>query len=201
MTRPLRVVVADDEPDLLAYCQSLVARIGHTVVGCAASGDELVKRCRETRPDLVITDVKMPVKNGIQAALEVFRESPLRVILVSGYHAPGQLADALREMVLAYLAKPFQQRELELAINRVDQRFEEFQALSEPGADPAEAIGNREVLRLAKGILIKRQGLGDRAAFEYLQRLAQEKNLSLAAVSRSVIDSECSDPPVVGSGQ
>jgi response regulator NasT len=199
MTRPLRVVVADDEPDLLAFCQSLIAKIGHTVVGRAANGDELVQRCRETRPDLVITDVKMPGKNGIQAALEVFRESPLRVILVTGYHAPGQLADALREMVLAYLAKPFQQRELELAITRVDQRFEEFQALCEPGANAAEAIGNRESLRLAKGILIKRLGLGDRAAFECLQRMAQEKNLSLAAVSRSVIDSESDNPPVAGS--
>jgi two-component system, response regulator PdtaR len=190
MNRPLRVVVADDEPELLAYCESMLSDLGHEVVGRATDGSELIQICRVARPDLVITDVKMPVKDGIEAVREIFRESPLRVILVTGYHAPGHIYDALREMVLAYLAKPFQRRELLLAIDRVEQRFEEFLALTEQGVEAQEAIGSGEILRLAKGILMKRQGLDDREAFQQLRRLAQERGTTLAAASQSVIDSE-----------
>jgi response regulator NasT len=190
MIKALRVVVADDEPELLAYYQSLLTAMGHTVVGTARNGAELVEQCRRAHPDLVITDVKMPEKDGIEAVLEAFRESPMRVILVTGYHAPGHIYRALREMVLAYLAKPFQQRELELAIERAEQRFEEFLALRDSGSAPQQAVEHRETLRLAKGILMKRNGFGDRAAFRHLQHLAQEKRLPLIQIAQSVIDAE-----------
>jgi response regulator NasT len=190
MGRSLRTVIADDDPELCAYCESLLSALGHLVVGTATDGDELIRRCRETRPDLVISDVKMPKKDGIQAVVEVFRESPVRVILVTGYHAPGHIYHALREMVLAYLAKPFQRRELELAIERVDQRFAEFQALFDGGVDPQQAIAHRETLRLAKGVLMKRQQLGDRAAFRRLQDMARDQGQSLVVVAQSVVDAE-----------
>lgn len=190
MTQPLRVVLADDEPELLAYYQTLLGAMGHEVVATATNGEDLVRQCRATRPDLVITDVKMPEKDGIQAVLEVFRERPMRVILVTGYHAPSHIYGALREMVLAYLAKPFQQRELEMAIERVEQRFVEFQALRESGADGAKVGENRETLRLAKGILMKRGGLTDRLAFRELQTLAQARNVSLLAAAQRVIEEE-----------
>ena len=95
MTQSLRVVLADDEPELIAYYQSLLSAMGHDVVATAANGSELVRQCRLTQPDLVITDVKMPEKDGIQAVLEVFRERPMRVILVTGYHAPSHIYGAL----------------------------------------------------------------------------------------------------------
>ena len=198
MTQSLRVVLADDEPELLAYYQSLLGAMGHEVVATAANGEELVRQCRVTQPDLVITDVKMPEKDGIQAVLEVFRERPMRVILVTGYHAPSHIYGALREMVLAYLAKPFQQRELEMAIDRVEQRFVEFQALRESGSDAAKVGENRDRLRLAKGILMKRGGIGDRQAFQELQVLARAQNVSVLDAAQCVIRAEQSGPSTPG---
>jgi AmiR/NasT family two-component response regulator len=132
----------------------------------------------------------MPGKDGVQAVLEVFREFPLRVILATGVRAPSHIHTALSEMVLAYLAKPFQQRELELALERVEQRFVEFQALLASGDSPRQAVEHRKTLRLAKGILMKRNGLGDRAAFQHLQQLASEQNVTLVEVAHRVITAE-----------
>jgi len=56
MTGPLRIVVADDEPDMRDYFQKGLPRLGHKVVGAAANGRELVELCRAQAPDLVITD-------------------------------------------------------------------------------------------------------------------------------------------------
>jgi AmiR/NasT family two-component response regulator len=195
MSKVLRVIVADDEPDLLETCRAMLAFLGHEVVATAHNGEQLIEKCRAKRPDLIITDIKMPGKDGIQAVLEVFRETPVRVILVTGYHAPEHIHDALGRMVLAYLAKPFGENDLAAAIQRAEQRFTEFQALLDGHGDPQQAVKNRELLRLAKGVLIKRSSLNDRDAFLHLQRLAQQEGRSLIEIARQMVSAERADQP------
>src|SRR5205807_4434541 len=103
MTQPLRIVVADDEPDMRDYFKKILPRLGHQVVAAAETGRELVEQCRALRPDLVITDVKMPDLDGIDAAGEIFRAEPVAVIIVSAYHDPELLERASADHVLAYL--------------------------------------------------------------------------------------------------
>ena len=69
MSRALRIAVADDEPDMRDYFRTILPRLGHEVVAVAETGRELVEQCRATRPDLVITDIKMPDMDGIDAAV------------------------------------------------------------------------------------------------------------------------------------
>ena len=82
MNQSLRIVVADDEPDMREYFQKILPRLGHQVVGVAQDGRSLVEHCRRLRPDLVITDIKMPDLDGIDAATQIYQERPLPVILV-----------------------------------------------------------------------------------------------------------------------
>src|ERR1700693_1366418 len=82
----LRIAVADDEPDMREYFQKSLLRLGHKVVAVAQNGQELVEQCRAFHPDLVITDIKMPDMDGIEAAVRIYRERPVPVILVSAYH-------------------------------------------------------------------------------------------------------------------
>jgi two-component system, response regulator PdtaR len=68
MSQALRIAIADDEPDMRDYFQQVLPRLGHTVVAVAQNGRELVELCRTKNPDLVITDIKMPEMDGIDAA-------------------------------------------------------------------------------------------------------------------------------------
>src|SRR5436190_22763267 len=86
MNSSLRIAVADDEPDMQKYFQKCLPRLGHQVVAVAASGRELVEKCRTTQPDLVITDIKMPEMDGIEAAIALYQERPVPIILVSAHH-------------------------------------------------------------------------------------------------------------------
>ena len=88
MSRALRIAVADDEPDVRDYFRRILPRLGHQVVVAARTGRELVEQCRAARPDLVITDIKMPDLDGIEAAVALGRDEPVPVILVSAYHQP-----------------------------------------------------------------------------------------------------------------
>ena len=86
LNQPLRIAIADDEPDMRDYFQDVLPRLGHMVIAVAQNGRELVEQCRKTQPDLVITDIKMPELDGIDAAIKIYQDRPIPVILVSAYH-------------------------------------------------------------------------------------------------------------------
>ena len=112
----LRIAVADDEPDIREYFGKILPRLGHTVVVSATSGEELVEGCRRTRPDLVITDIKMPGMSGLDAAVQLRAELDLAIIVVSGYADRVKRAGRAPVHVDAYLLKPIKRTDLETAI-------------------------------------------------------------------------------------
>ena len=79
MSRALRIAVADDEPDVRDYFRRILPRLGHQVVAVAQTGRELIEQCRAARPDLVITDIKMPDQDGIEAAVAIGRDKPVSI--------------------------------------------------------------------------------------------------------------------------
>src|SRR5271166_263896 len=109
MNQPLRIAVADDEPDMRDYFGKILPRLGHRVVVLAANGRELVEQCRVAHPDLVITDIKMPDIDGIDAAVGIYKDCPVPVILVSAYHNPELIERAEADHILGYLVKPIKQ--------------------------------------------------------------------------------------------
>ena len=129
MTHSLRIAVADDEPDMRDYFRKILPRLGHAVVAVAENGRELVEQCRAVRPDLVITDIKMPDMDGIDAATQLYQEAPVPVILVSAYHDPELIARAGADHILGYLVKPIKQADLQPVIGLAMRRFEQFQAV------------------------------------------------------------------------
>jgi response regulator NasT len=187
---PLRIAVADDEPDMRDYFVKILPRLGHQVVAVARDGQELLARCREVRPDLVITDIKMPDMDGIDAAVRLYQERPVPVVLVSAYHDPELIRRAEADHILGYLVKPIKQADLEPVIGLALRRFEQFQELRKEAADLRQALEDRKLIERAKGILMKRAGLDEQSAFRRLQKLASEKNTKMAEVARTILTAE-----------
>ncbi|GIW88516.1 MAG: transcriptional regulator [Isosphaeraceae bacterium] len=190
MSRRLRIVVADDEPDMQDYFQTILPILGHEVVGVAGTGRELLELCRTERPDLVITDIRMPDLDGIQAAVQISRQNPLPVILVSAHHDPEDIQRAEADHILAYLVKPIKQSDLEPAIAIALRRFEQFQELRKEAADLRQALEDRKIIERAKGIIMKKAGLDEADAFKRLQRLASDRNKKLVEVAHMILTAE-----------
>jgi response regulator NasT len=189
MSRRLRIAVADDERDTREFFQDLLPRLGHQVVA-AAGGRQLAELCRVAEPDLVITDVKMPGADGLEAADEVNRSRPVPVILVSGHSSPELLARAGADYVMAYLTKPVKPADLETAIHLAVLRFERFQALRKEAAELRQALEDRKLIERAKGIVGRRLGVDEEEAFRLLRCEASDSNQKLAQVAQRVIDSD-----------
>ena len=118
-----KVLIADDEPNIVVSLEFLMQREGHEV-RVARDGQQALEAVRDFAPDLVLLDVMMPVKSGLEV-LQAIRadESTARVKVVM-LTAKGRDTDVAKGLALgadAYLTKPFSTREL---ADRVRQMLE-----------------------------------------------------------------------------
>ena len=187
MTNELRIVVADDEPEMRDFFEKALPRFGHQVVAVAENGVQLVEHCRQLRPDLVITDIKMPELDGIEASGQICKERPVPVILVSAYHDPELIARAEADHVLAYLVKPIGIADLQPAISIAVRRFKGLRILQYECKNLQQALADRKVIERAKGVLMKLAGIDENETFKRLQDLASEKNQKLIDAAQSVL--------------
>jgi AmiR/NasT family two-component response regulator len=190
MKTSLRIGIADDEARMRDYLWQSLERLGHQVVSAARTGRELIEQCRSLQPDLVISDIKMPDMDGIDAAAEIYRHAAIPVILVSAFHDVDLIERASRNHVLAYLVKPIKDTDLPPAIAVAVQRFEEFEALRQEAADAKQALEDRKLIERAKGILMRRTGLTEPDAFRRLQKLSSSKSAKLVEIARSIVMAE-----------
>ena len=79
-----RVLVVDDEADVRTLLEAVIERAnqGLEVVGTATGGGDAITRWRETRPDVILLDQRMPGMTGIEAAEAILAESPTQCILL-----------------------------------------------------------------------------------------------------------------------
>ena len=190
MNQSLRIAIADDEPDMRDYFAKILSRLGHQVVAQARDGRELLERCRALRPELVITDIKMPEMDGIDAAVAIYKDTPLPVILVSAYHDAELIGRAEADHILGYLVKPIKHADLEPAIALALRRFQQFEELRKEAADLRQALEDRKVIERAKGILMKKAGLDEQDAFRRLQKLASDRNRKLVEIAHMIVTAD-----------
>lgn len=111
---PFRTVLADDVFDLRFMVKLALERSGRfQVVAEAENGDEAVEMAKTHQPDLVLLDVSMPVKDGLEALPHIRMVSPgTKVVMLSGFEASRLAATALESGASAYLEKGIPPREL-----------------------------------------------------------------------------------------
>jgi len=190
MNPNLRIAIADDEADMRDFLERMLPRCGHQVVSVAENGAQLVEHCRQLHPDLVITDVKMPEMDGIEASVKLCEDRPTPVILVSAYHDEALVGRAEADNILAYLVKPIVFADLQPAISIAMLRFGELQALRQECTDLRQALADRKVIEQAKGILMRVARVDEKEAFRRLQETASEQNKKLIDAAKTVISLE-----------
>jgi response regulator NasT len=160
------------------------------VVAIAENGKQLIDLCRQSGPDLIISDIKMPEMDGIEACSAVCEERPIPVILISAYHDPTLIARAEADHVLAYLVKPIGIADLPPAISIATRRFAELQRLHKECNDLKQALTDRKIIERAKGLLMRVANLDEKDAFQRLQEFASEKNQKLVEAANRLLEVE-----------
>ncbi len=109
-----KVLIADDEPNILISLEYLMKREGYEV-SVARDGQEAIDAILRERPDLVLLDVMMPVKTGFEVCQEVRAIESAKDTLILMLTAKGRETDLAKGLALganAYMTKPFSTKEL-----------------------------------------------------------------------------------------
>jgi len=185
-----RIVIAEDEAIIRLDLREILEGQGYDVVGEAGRGDEAVALVRSLRPDLAILDVKMPGLDGISAARIITEERLAAVLVLTAFSQRDLVEDARDAGALAYLVKPFQERDLVPAIEVALARRAERVALEAEVADLKDRLETRKLLDRAKGRLMDAHGLDEQVAWRFLQTAAMNGRTTLGAVARAVLDGD-----------
>ena len=119
-TEAIRVLIADDHPMVREGLQSMLDARGIVVVGLAATGREAIDLALQTKPSLVLMDVRMPDIDGLEATRLLHEEQPaLPVIIVTTYENPAYMAKAVAAGAAGYILKGTSRDELLQAVRAV----------------------------------------------------------------------------------
>lgn len=144
----MRIVVIEDEIRIREGIAKLLKKLnkGYEVVGEAENGEEGLELLRNLRPDIVITDIKMPIMDGLEMLKAAYKEGiPSKAVVLSAYSEFEYARQAMKLGVTEYLLKP-------LTLNMFSQALENvcFQVKEEQAKKP-DQIGTKE--QIFRGLL------------------------------------------------
>ena len=182
-----RVLIAEDEAIIRMDLREILEEEGYDVVE-AADGEEAVRLAREVRPELAILDIKMPRKDGLEAAHEISEERIAPVLILTAYSQRDLVEQAAEAGAMGYLVKPFQKHDLLPAIEIAKGRYLQLAALADEVGDLTERLETRKVIDRAKGVLMDRYKMSESDAFHFIQKAAMEQRVTMRQVAERVID-------------
>jgi two-component system chemotaxis response regulator CheY len=114
-----KVLLVDDDPEMLEYFGLVLQRNGYSV-RLAASGAEALQRLVEERIDLLVTDIDVPLMDGLQLLLQIrsLGYGDLPAIVMTARGCPESRRKAEKAGACIYLQKPIVLREFNVAVNR-----------------------------------------------------------------------------------
>ncbi|HJA93289.1 MAG TPA: response regulator transcription factor [Candidatus Eisenbergiella merdipullorum] len=114
-----KILLVDDDCDLLEMLCSIFQRAGYSELLTASSGKEALRMWRENQPDMIVLDVMMPDMDGFSVLKEIRRTSRVPVLMLT---ARGEAEDRIEGLEIGaddYLAKPFLPKELLLRVGAI----------------------------------------------------------------------------------
>lgn len=183
-----RVVIAEDEALIRLDLKEMLEEDGYAVVGEAGDGEAAIRLARELKPDLVITDIKMPVLDGLTAAERIAAERIAPVVILTAF-SQRELVERAREAgAMAYLVKPFSKSDLVPAIEMATSRYAELSALEAEVGDLQDRLETRKLVEQAKGLLQSRHGMSEPEAFRWIQKNSMDRRLTMRKVAETVVE-------------
>lgn len=113
-----RIVIAEDEPNIVTSLEFLLKQAGHDV-SVAHDGETALRLTREVRPDLIVLDLMLPLINGFEVCHRIREDPALRdtkVLVLTARGRQSEIARGLEAGADGYMTKPFATRDLLTAV-------------------------------------------------------------------------------------
>ena len=187
-SQKIKILVAEDETIIRLDLVEMLTDAGYEVVAQAENGAIAIEMAKKYQPDLAILDVKMPEVDGSTAAEQIISISPVRMLTA---FSQRELVERARDAgVLAYVVKPFSIGDFVPAIEIAISRHRQMKTLETEVADLYERLETRKIIDRAKGILMKAMNLSEPESFNWIQKTAMDRRISMKQVAQAIISPE-----------
>ncbi len=183
----MRVLLVEAETPRAAGLEGSLRAAGHTVVGRARPGDDLLECVAALTPDVIIVDIESPDRDVLESMRSVSRDRPRPIVMFTGERDGDRIREAIRAGVSAYVVDGLDPGRVQPILDAAVARFREFESLRRERDEARGRLEERKTIERAKGILMSQRGMGEQQAYDALRKVAMDRNLRLVEVARSVI--------------
>ncbi len=159
----------------------VVAGLGHEVIARTVEVKEVGAVTARERPDIALVGLGLSSDHALELIAEIVHTAACPVVALLTAQDSSYIREAAKRGVFAYIVDGHAE-ELQSAIDITLQRFAEYQNLQ-------GAFGRRAVIEQAKGILMARHGVDERAAFEMLRSHSQHNGRKVVDIAEAVVES------------
>ena len=202
MNEALRIVVVapdlaitdpDDEHALQQAERSRMLRIGlleahFNLVATLPADVFLAERLAQLQPDLIIVDAESEARDALEHVVMATRDARRPIVMFTNDEDTTHVKDAVAAGVCAYIVAGLAPQRIRPILDVAMARFAHEQALRSQLADARTELQDRKAIDRAKGLLMQRQGLSEKAAYEKLRKTAMDKGLKLGEVARRMLE-------------
>lgn len=148
----------------------------------------LAERLAQMQPDMIIVDAESKARDSLEQVVMATRGARRPIVLFTNDHDTTHIKDAVAAGVSAYIVAGLSPDRIRPILEVAMARFEHEQGLRQQLADAKTELQDRKIIDRAKGLLMQRQGLSEKVAFDKLRKAAMDKGLRLGEIAQRILD-------------
>ena len=177
----LRILIANERKDRLERIAEVVTGLGHTVISSELEVSEVAAATEREHPDLAFVGLGVSGSHALDMISEIVKEASCPVIALLESEDATWVNEAAKRGIFAYIVDG-DPSEMQSAIDITIRRYADYTNLE-------GAFARRAVIERAKGIMMARQGIDEKEAFELLRAQSRNTGRKLFQVAESVVES------------
>ena len=189
----MAVSVADNERARAQSERSRQLRIGllennYNLIAVLPADTFLAERLAQMQPDMIIVDAESDARDSLEQVVMATRGARRPIVLFTNDNDTTHIKDAVAAGVSAYIVAGLSPERIRPILEVAMARFEHEQGLRQQLAHAKTELQDRKIIDRAKGLLMQRQGLSEKVAFDKLRKAAMDKGLRLGEIAQRILD-------------
>ncbi|MDR3438214.1 ANTAR domain-containing protein [Telmatospirillum sp.] len=184
----LRIILVDDEPQRTSLLSDALTAHGFQVVAVFATGADLPRQVAELEADIIVADLDSPDRDTLESMRQVTFDQARPVVMFSQDGNPETIRAAIEAGVSAYVVDGLKPERVRPVLDVAIARFAQFQELRSELDKARSTLAERKLVERAKGILMKRRGLGEEEAYKLMRKMAMDQKARLVDIANKIIE-------------
>lgn len=184
-----RFIVADDDSVIALDIVQMLQENGHIVLGIAKDGLDAIKLTEETKPDIIIMDIQMPLVDGFSAAQNILQTNPdLCVICCTAFADDEFIKRAEGIGIAGYIVKPINERSLISAIEFAYSMTKRLAKKRQRVLDAENKLKQRTMIDQACAEISAQQHIDPNQAYRFLQKTSMDRGIPMFKLAELIVE-------------